>query len=198
MTKKSEAVGPGPGGRGAGEPDAAAAIGRGGGSDINGLIEKSGETITITVGEGGGAGNIEVGNGIGEFHDRTYVGVATDEQIERDNGLFKPAGQSDGDTVIVYETEMPPAREGIISVGLVDGGLGYITPEPNHAEKTAALIARIEAHEAEQVEIEKVTRELGHDVKSIRTIRRARDKAEKAKRTLDALYGAGLVKEGQV
>lgn len=126
---------------------------------------------------------------------RLFDGVAADEQIERDNGLFMPAGQSDGDTMIIeggapashYEALMDRVRENHAA-----------TVEPTHAEKTAALIARIEAHEAEQVEIEKVTRELGHDVKSIRTIRRARDKAEKAKRTLDALYGAGLVKEGQV
>lgn len=76
--------------------------------------------------------------------------------------------------------------------------LGVVSFEPTHAEKTAALIARIDAHEAEGAAIEAVMTELGHDAKSIRTIKRARAKAEAAKRTYDALFGAGLVKEGQV
>lgn len=119
------------------------------------------------------------------------------ELIERDELMVR-----DKATGLPYETARLQIRGDHIA--LTDDGPGYfvdgpaIVTEPTHAEKTASLIARIDAHEAEGAAIEAVMTELGHDAKSIRTIKRARAKAEAAKRTYDALFGAGIVSPGQV
>lgn len=127
------------------------------------------------------------------------------ELIGRDNRLFEPSpGMRDKATGLPYETARLQIRGDHIA--LTDDGPGYFVQgeetgsryEPTHAEKTASLIARIDAHEAEGAAIEAVMTELGHDAKSIRTIKRARAKAEAAKRTYDALFGAGIVSPGQV
>lgn len=110
--------------------------------------------------------------------------IARDEDMVRDKATGLP-----------YETARLQIRGDHIA--LTDDGPGYFV-EPTHAEKTAALISRIDAHEAEGAAIEAVMTELGHDAKSIRTIKRARAKAEAAKRTYDALFGAGIVTPGQV
>ena len=121
------------------------------------------------------------------------------ELIERDEMMV-----SDKATGLPCETARLQIRGDHIA--LTDDGPGYFVQgeetgsryEPTHAEKTASLIARIDAHEAEGASIEAVMTELGHDAKSIRTIKRARAKAEAAKRTYDALFGAGIVSPGQV
>ena len=118
---------------------------------------------------------------------------ASKEEIDAAAGLAEPEYQAD-----LIERDNRTVIDGGKSQLIEGAENAFVAHEPTHAEKTASLIARIDAHEAEGAAIEAVMTELGHDAKSIRTIKRARAKAEAAKRTYDALFGAGIVSPGQV
>lgn len=62
-------------------------------------------------------------------------------------------------------------------------------PATNEPTPIESLIARMDAHEVEGAEIDKAMAALKLDKKGVKAIRKARDQAAAAKKTLDALMG---------